>query len=88
MEEVLKIDVADLDEVRRRAIENVIGCELADNQRLIIRVIGLAMGEEGLRRPSQSLEEWAKVYEGLSEEEVIAIDRIATTRADLSRSFS
>jgi hypothetical protein len=36
-------------------------------------------------RPAQSIDEWTRVYEGLSEEEIDAVDRISKTRSNLTR---
>jgi hypothetical protein len=38
-------------------------------------------------RPAQSVDDWTKVYEALSDAEIEAIDRIAKTRADLTRNL-
>jgi hypothetical protein len=35
----------------------------------------------------QALEDWTNIYEGLSDEQVEAIDKIAKTRANLTRSL-
>ncbi len=84
MESIIR-DVTALDDSHRRALEDVIGRELQASQRLIISVleadVPLAAGAKG-PRPAQSLADWAKVYEGLSDDQ---IDQIATTRATLSR---
>ena len=87
METDVKIDVAALDALHRRALEEVIGCELAVNQQLIISVIDVAAPGGSAPRPSQSLEDWTSVYEGLSEDEIEAIDKIAKTRANLTRNL-
>jgi hypothetical protein len=59
---------------------------LQANQRLIIGVTELdLLASRGIPRQSQSLEDWTKVYEGLSDEQIKEIDRIAKTRADLTR---
>jgi len=65
MEADLKIDVATLDSSHRRALEEVIGCELAANQRLIISVIEVTMPESGGPRPVQTLDDWTSVYDDL-----------------------
>ena len=85
METDLKIDVAALDESHRRALEEVIGCELASNQRLIIRVIEVTLPENSGSRPAQTLDDWTSVYDGLSDSEINEIDQIAKTRANLTR---
>jgi hypothetical protein len=38
-------------------------------------------------RPAQTLEDWAHVYDGLSDEEIETIDAIAKTRANLTRNL-
>jgi len=88
METTLNIDVATLDATHRQALEEVIGRELGANQRLIISVIDVAVPQNGTPRPAQTLEEWTNVYEGLSEDEIEAVDKIAKTRANLTRNLS
>jgi hypothetical protein len=85
MEHDLTIDVIKLDESHRRAIEEVIGRELATNQRLIISVTEVEVPTTGSPRPAQTLEDWTNVYEGLSDAEIEKIDAIAKTRANLTR---
>lgn len=85
MENELKIDVAALDAPHRRALEEVIGRELAANQRLLISVIEVEVPPPAVRRPAQSLEDWTTVYKGLSEKDIEDIDQIAKTRANLTR---
>jgi hypothetical protein len=80
----LQIDVVSLDASHRRALEEVIGRELAANQRLTISVSDVAAPASG-PKPAQSLKDWTGVYEGLSEEEVDEVDRIVKTRANLTR---
>ena len=87
MESNLKIDVATLDLPHRRALEEVIGRELGANQRIIISVVDLAMSKTGVPRPAQTLEEWTNVYEGLSDDQIEAVDKIAKTRAKLTRNL-
>ncbi len=85
MEAALKIDVATLDRSHRLALEEVIGCELAANQRLIISVIEVTLPESSGARPVQTLDDWTSVYDGLSEREIDEIDHIARARANLTR---
>ncbi len=85
METDLNIDVAALDDQHRRAIEEVMGRQLAVNQRLIISVIDVAVPQSAASRPAQSLEDWTNVYEGLSDQEIEAIDKVAKTGANLTR---
>ena len=85
METDLKIDVATLDGSHRRALEEVIGCELASNQRLLISVIEVSLPQNSEPRPVQTLDDWTSVYDGLSEGEIDEIELIAKTRANLTR---
>ena len=87
METSLKIDVANLDAPHLRALEEVIGQDLAANQRLVISVIEVAMPQTAAPREAQTLEDWTHVYDGLSDEEIEDIDKIAKTRANLTRNL-
>jgi hypothetical protein len=86
METSRTIDVIALDAMHRRALEDVIGVPLQANQRLVIGVTEISdqAQNELVRRP-QTLEDWRAVYAGLSEAQIGEIDRIANTRADLTR---
>ena len=59
------------------------------NERLILQVLDLdvlqPMSQDS--RPAQTLEDWAHVYDGLSDEEIETIDAIAKTRANLTRNL-
>jgi hypothetical protein len=81
MEMNRQIDVISLDAAHRRAFEDVIGAPLEPNQRLVISVTAPASP-----RSSQSLADWTGVYDGLTEDQIEAIDRDLRTRADLTRS--
>ncbi len=85
MEASLKIDVAALDDPHRRALEEVIGLELALNQQLVISVIDSGAPASDATRPAQSLDDWTRVYEGLSDQQIQCIDQIAKQRANLTR---
>lgn len=85
MEAELKIDIATMDGSHRRALEEVIGCELAANHRLIISVVEVTLPENIGARPAQTLDDWTSVYDGLSDREIDEIDQIAKTRANLTR---
>jgi hypothetical protein len=87
METSLSIDVATLDASHRRALEEVIGRQLAANQRLVIKVMEEATPQTLAPRPAQSLEDWTQVYDGLSEDVIEDIDKIAKTRAKLTRNL-
>ena len=52
------------------------------------KFVGLANGQVALAptsKPAQSLKDWTRVYESLSEGEVEEIDKIIKTRANLTR---
>ncbi|HVC97145.1 MAG TPA: hypothetical protein VND64_25930 [Pirellulales bacterium] len=87
METERKIDVATLDAPHRRALEDVIGCELGIRQQLINSVIEVAAGPDDAARPAQTLEDWTNVYVGLSDTEIEAIDKVAKTRANFTRNL-
>jgi len=87
METDLKIDVAALDAPHRRALEEVIGRQLAANQRLLISVIEVEAPPPAVPRPVQTLEDWTTVYEGLNDQDIEEIDQIAKTRANLTRNL-
>ena len=87
MESIIR-DVTALDENHRRALEDVLGRTLQANQRLVINVLEVEIpstSDAAGERPPQSLADWTKVYEGLSERQIDDIDRIAKTRANVSR---
>jgi hypothetical protein len=86
MEGTLKIDVAALDDVHRRALEEVIGRHLSANQQLIIRVTEPPV-QSDKARTAQSLDDWTKIYEGLSDAEIESIDSNAKKRAKLTRNL-
>jgi hypothetical protein len=87
MEPDLKIDVATLDDPHRRALEEVLGRHLEANHRLNIRVTEVGTPPSDRAQPLQSLDDWTKVYEGLSDEEIESIDEIVKTRAKLTRNL-
>ena len=87
MEKDLHIDVATLDVPHRRALEEVIGQQLLANQRLIISVTELEVPPNTGRRPAQTLDDWTHVYDGLSDDEIEAVDEVVNTRANLTRNL-
>jgi hypothetical protein len=84
MDTRLNIDVSSLDAPHRQALEEVIGRELTANQRLLISVIDVAVPPGSAARPAQQLEDWTSVYDGLSEEEIQAVDTVSAN-CDLPR---
>jgi hypothetical protein len=89
METSHEVDVISLDAAHRQAFEDVIGAPLAENQRLVISVTAPASNAVGLALPrsSQTLADWAMVYDGLTEDQIEAIDQDINTRANLARSM-
>lgn len=87
MESIIR-DVSALDEAQRHTLEHVMGRQLQSNQRLIISVSEIDLSQptepSDERRP-QSVEDWTRVYDGLSEQQIEEIDKIAKTRANLTR---
>jgi hypothetical protein len=91
MEEIIR-NVRDLPSDERRTYEQAVGHPLRENQQILLRVITLTNDngtpDEKDRfdgRPVQTLEDYARVYEGLSQEEIEEIDKIINTRANLTR---
>lgn len=84
MEPIIR-DVTALDDTHRHALEEVIGRQLQANQRLVIQVTEVEISPPNCERPPQSLADWTGVYAGLNEEQIASIDRIAKTRANLTR---
>lgn len=67
-------------------LEDMIGVRLQPDQRIIIGVSEAALPvPDSTPRRAQTLDDWRAVYEGLSESQIEEIDRIANTRADLTR---
>ena len=76
----------------RQALEHVLGRQLTENQRVIIRVETmptqpLARDETADNDPELKLPDWCDVYAGLTDEEIAEIEKIALTRADMTRTF-
>lgn len=88
MESIIR-GVSALDDAQRHTLEHVIGRELRENQRLVIQVVNLDLAPEspspGGTPTAGRLPDWCNVYEGLSEQQIEEIDKIAKTRANLTR---
>ena len=85
-------NVSQLSSEFRKAIEHAVGQPLRDEQQVTIQVDDPQNSGQSLPPPPASfgggqLPEWCGVYEGLSAEEIAAIESVALLRADLSRSF-
>lgn len=80
-------NVKDIPSDDRRALEHVFGQQLAENQRI---TISIAESESLITEPIQgngTLPSWCNVFEGMSDAEIAEIEKIALTRAELSRTF-
>ena len=79
-------NVRDIDSRERQSLENVPGRPLKDNQRVIIQVVTVPVQLEGDETPATKLPVWCDVYAGLTDEEIAEIEKIALSRADMTRS--
>ena len=87
MESIVR-NVRDIDAGDRHAIEHVVGTTLRDNQQLIIQLAEIELpAEEPITdaRPRQTLEDWTRVYDGLTDEEIADIEKIALGPVKFSR---
>ena len=75
MMETFVKNVADFNLQDRSALERLIGRPLKDDQQLIIQIVGIS--EPPAQAPDadqDDLPDWCRVYEGLSDEAIDAID--------------
>jgi hypothetical protein len=88
--------VRDLENLQRQQLELIVGRDLRDSEQVVIRIVdheaGTNAGGEGdssepLTDAVPALPEWCHVYAGLSDEEIAEVERIALTRANLTRRF-
>jgi hypothetical protein len=88
MEKVIR-NVAELDTGDRQALEHLIGKHLTEHQQVIISVVSLNLAEpDNATTPTpRAAPPWAKIYEGLSDEDVDRLDRAIRQRANLTRDF-
>ena len=73
----------------RSAAEQLVGHSLRGNERLIIQVLEMELADPCADDgpPAQTLEDWARVYDGLSDAEIEEIDVVIKTRANLTRNL-
>lgn len=85
--ETISRHVEELRPHERSAAELLPGHRLRGNERLILQVVEEPAMQPPTpdSRPAQTLKDWTHIYEGLSEEEIDAIDTIAKTRTILTR---
>ena len=86
METVIR-HVRDLGASERSALEQLVGHTLHENQQLVIQVMTFNVPAAGAPRPAgATLPDWCKVFEGLTDEEIAAVESVALQRANLTRS--
>ena len=85
--ETITRNVKDIGSEDRRALEHVLGRALAETQRVMISVVDVDVPAAVPTSSAGMLPSWCNVFEGLSDDEVADIERIALTRANLSRVF-
>ena len=87
MESIVR-NVRDIAKDDRHAIEHVVGRTLNNDQRLVIQIITADKTfaeSQAVAAPPSALPLWCHVYDGLSNEEIADVERIALNRADLTR---
>ncbi|HEV2969807.1 MAG TPA: hypothetical protein VGY55_07440 [Pirellulales bacterium] len=90
MNEVTR-SVAEIEPADRRALEHVFGLPLRDDQQVVVRVESRSVSEEPTANGDQEaaddtiLPDWCNVYDGLSDDEIAAIEKVMLPRADLTR---
>jgi hypothetical protein len=83
--ETITRHVRDLRDPEKTAAERLVGHGLRENQALIIQVVSLDLPPTDDTRPAQTLDDWIGVYAGLDEQQIEEVDRIAKSRAHLTR---
>lgn len=86
--ETVSRNVKDLEFSDRRALENVIGSPLGENQVVVIRVETAGAESPTTTVPpvvEQQVPDWWKIYDGLDDQEIDRLDQAIRGRADLTR---
>ena len=95
METIIR-NVRELPSEERRVYEAAVGRALQENQQVLIQVItppefpAREAPSESVRDASTAfaaLPDWCDVYAGLTEDEIVEVERIALTRSEMTRSF-
>jgi hypothetical protein len=91
METVIR-NVDEIDAHDRQSLEQVLGFSLRENQQLVINIVNLEIPADTTSEPvshtangNPTLPEWCNVYEGLSDDEIAAMEQTILHRADMSR---
>ncbi|MEZ6057574.1 MAG: hypothetical protein R3C01_12815 [Planctomycetaceae bacterium] len=87
--ETVTCNVRDLGSNERTAVEQLVGHALRENEQLIIQVVSMDLQgrQQDDPRPVQTLDNWAGIYEGLTDEQIDEIDKVINTRAYLTRNL-
>jgi hypothetical protein len=89
--ESIVLNVRDIDNSDRRAIEHAVGQSLGDNQRLVIQIVSAGQNETTpkVAQPAadDQLPDWCNVYEGLSDQEIAELEK-SIVRSHESRTFA
>lgn len=85
METIVR-NVRDLSDTERSVAERLVGQKLGQNQQLVIKVVAAdaAPAENGSAADTEPMP-WDNFYEGLSEEQIDAIEASISRRLDLTR---
>jgi len=84
MEMPVHIDVASLDLMHRRALEDVLGRTLQAGERLLVQVAP-ASGDRMHAESPKVIDLIKGFYEGMTDEEIEEVDQAIKPRANLSR---
>jgi hypothetical protein len=89
--ESIVLNVCDIDNSDRRAIEHAVGQSLRDNQRLVIQIVSASPNETtptvGQSSAADQLPDWCNVYKGLSDQEIADLEK-SIVRSHESRTFA
>jgi hypothetical protein len=80
-------NISELGGSQRLAAERLVGHALREDQQLVIQVVNLETGPDGNNAAAdeEQLPEWCNVYEGLSDDEIAALEQAISRRLDLTR---
>jgi hypothetical protein len=85
MEMVVHI-IGELAAGQRSAAEQLVGHALRDDQQLVIQVVGAPNPSTDKQALDEGrLPDWCNVYEGLSDNEIAALEQAISQRLDLTR---
>jgi hypothetical protein len=79
-------NVRDIDAHARKAIERSFGLHLQENQRIVVQLVTDPMAStESETSETSKLPDWCDVFAGLTDEQIVEVETVARTRANLSR---